>query len=211
MGVDERSDAELVSRTLKGDENAFEVLYERYKAHVYAYAYNRIGNPDEALTVVQDTFLKAYENLVDLNDNAKFAGWIFRIASQLCIGTCRARRKQIVCMSMSQISGEAEPLEIAALNEHRKIEKRIENLDLEEKALKAIAQLPGRMQSVMRLRMNGMRCKDIAQSLSITESAVKKRLSRARKKVKVLMREPETFNSHKPGHSKAPGKSVGEE
>ena len=207
MGVDERSDAELVRRTLEGDENAFEALYERYRAHVYAYAYNRIGNPDDALTVVQDTFLKAYRNLRDLNDNAKFAGWIFRIASQLCIGTCRARRKQIVCISMSQISGEAEPLEIAALNEHRKIEKRIENLDLEEKALKAIAQLPGRMRSVMHLRMNGMRCKEIAQSLGITESAVKKRLSRARKKVKVLVREPETVNLRKPPNCKAPENS----
>ena len=184
----------MVCQTLEGDDYAFTALHDRYRAYVYAYAYNRVGDPDGAQTVVQDTFLKAYQNIEDLNDNAKFAGWIFRIASQLCTRTCRARRKQIVCISMSQISGEAEPLEIAALNEHRKIEKRIENLDLEEKALKAIAQLPGRMRSVMRLRMNGMRCKEIAQALGITEAAVKKRLSRARKKVKVLMREPGTFN-----------------
>ena len=49
--------------------------------------------------------------------------------------------------------------------------------------------------------------KEIAQALGITESAMKKRLSRARKKVKVLMHEPETVNSHKPGHSKVPVKS----
>ena len=101
----------------------------------------------------------------------------------------RKRRKQIECISLSEVSREAEPLEVAALIEHRKTEKRVENLELEEKALKAITQLSGPIQSVMRLRLNGMRCKEISQALGITESAVKKRLSRARKKVKVLMRE----------------------
>ena len=189
MGVDERSDAELVRRTLDGDENAFEVLHNRNSAHVFAYAYARTSDPDDAQTVVQDAFLKAYQNLVDLKDHGKFAGWMFRIAFQLCAGIHRERRKQIECISLAQVSREVQPLEIAALIEHRKIKKRIENLELEEKALKAIAQLSGPIQSVMRLRLNGMRCKEIAQALGITESAVKKRLSRARKKVKVLMRE----------------------
>ena len=55
MGVDERSDADLVRWTLEGDENAFEALHDRYSAHVLAYAYKRMGNPDDAQTVVQDT------------------------------------------------------------------------------------------------------------------------------------------------------------
>ena len=101
MGVDERSDAELVRRTLEGDENAFEVLHERYSTHVYAYAFKRMGNPDDAQTVVQGTFLKVFENLENLKDSGEFASWMFRIAFQLCAGMQPERRKQIECISLS--------------------------------------------------------------------------------------------------------------
>ena len=142
MGVDERSDAELVHQTLEGDENAFQVLHGRYSAHVFAYAYNRTGDPDDAQTVVQDTFLKAYQNLEGLKDNGKVANWMFRIAFQLCAGMHRERRKQIEYISLSEVSRDAEPLEVAkvtALIEHQKTETRAEHLDLEERVLQVIA------------------------------------------------------------------------
>ena len=197
MEVEGKSDAQLVHQTLKGDENAFTALHDRYSAHVFAYAYTRTGDPDDAQTVVHDTFLKAHQNLKNLKNNGKFAGWMFRIALQLCASVHRERRKQIECVSLSQVARETEPLEVAAQVEHRNIEQNLTSCDLHEKALKALGQIPHSMQSVLILRAKGMRCRDIAQALGITENAVKKRLSRARKKVKDLMRELEAGNPAK--------------
>lgn len=190
MGVDGISDAQLVQWILEGDENAFTTLHDRYSARLLAYAYKRMSNRDDAQTVVQDTFLKVSQNLETLKDSDKFASWMFSIASQLCAGMYREYEKRIECISLFQGSCEAEPLGVAARIEHRRIEQRAENRDLEERVLEAIAQLSEPDRLVLLLRRRGMRCKEIAQALGVTEGAVKKRLSRARKKVKGLLHEP---------------------
>ena len=206
MGVDGISDAQLVHRTLEGDEIAFTVLHDRYRTHVLAYAYKRMGDPDDAQTVVQDTFLKVSQNLERLKSSDKFASWMFSIASQLDAGMQRERQKQIEFISLSQVAREVEPLEVAAVIEHRKVEQRVENRNLEERVLEAIARLSDPDRLALLMRRSGMLCKEIAQALGITENAVKKRLSRARKKLKGLLHEPEAGNPRKLNHSKVPEK-----
>ena len=166
-----------------------------------------MGDREDAQTLVQDTFLRASENLERLKSSDKFASWMFSIASQLDAGMQRERQKQIEFISLSQVAREVEPLEVAAVIEHRKVEQRVENRNLEERVLEAIEQLSARDRLALLLRVEGMLCKEIAQALGITENAVKKRLSRARNKVKMLICEPEVANPNKPSHSKAPGKS----
>ena len=79
------SDAELIRRTLDGDASAFGFLVDKYKGAVHALAYRKIGNFHTAEDITQDTFLKAYQKLHTLKDWRHFPGWLYRIASRLCL------------------------------------------------------------------------------------------------------------------------------
>ena len=86
------SDAELIQRTLDGDDTAFGFLVDKYKGAVHALAYRKTGNFHTAEDITQDTFFKAYQKLHTLKDWRHFPGWLYRIASRLCLMWHRNRR-----------------------------------------------------------------------------------------------------------------------
>ena len=87
-------DAELIQRTLAGDESAFGFLVDKYKGSVHALAYRKLGDFHTAEEITQDTFLKAYQKLSTLKDPACFPGWLYVIAARCCISWLRQNRLQ---------------------------------------------------------------------------------------------------------------------
>ena len=83
------NDAELIKRTLNGDENAFGFLVDKYKGAVHALAYRKIGDFHIAEDITQETFLKAYQKLSTLRCHANFPGWLYVIAARCCISWLR--------------------------------------------------------------------------------------------------------------------------
>ena len=65
-------DAELVARAQKGDADAFRVLFERYHRRAYSLALGVVRNPDDALDVVQDGFIKAHRYLDRFKGTSSF-------------------------------------------------------------------------------------------------------------------------------------------
>lgn len=57
------SDRDLIERSLRGDENAFAMLVERFQKKIFRVAYAIVRDDVEADTVTQDTFIQAYKNL----------------------------------------------------------------------------------------------------------------------------------------------------
>ena len=76
---------ELVEKTKKGDKQAFEVLYRETQRSVYFTALKILKNEDNALDVMQDSFMTAIRKLGELDDGAKFPKWINRIAVNNCL------------------------------------------------------------------------------------------------------------------------------
>ncbi len=72
---------ELVLRAQQGDQLAFEKLYERYNDRISRYLFRMIGDDGVGSELTQETFLKAWESLLSLRDPARFAGWLYRIAT----------------------------------------------------------------------------------------------------------------------------------
>ncbi len=83
------SDERLVRVTLDGDVSAFGTLVERHWRTVAALALSRISDPAEAEDIAQESFLKAYAQLGRLQDPSRFAGWLSKIALQLCTDAVR--------------------------------------------------------------------------------------------------------------------------
>ena len=78
--LDER---DLVLRAQRGDQLAFEKLYERYNDRISRYLIRMIGDDGIGCELTQETFLKAWQNLLSLRDPARFANWLYRIATNM--------------------------------------------------------------------------------------------------------------------------------
>ncbi len=85
------ADADLVRRTLHGERKAFDELVERYQRRAVAVAYRLLGDLEDALEVVQDSFVRAYRKLPDLEDHRRFGSWLLRIVTNLSLNYRRAR------------------------------------------------------------------------------------------------------------------------
>src|SRR6187549_444760 len=79
----------LVEAAKSGDRRAFQLLFERYERKVYAVAYGFLRNPEDALDVVQDAFIKVYRYLPNFEGQSSFYTWLYRIVANLCIDHLR--------------------------------------------------------------------------------------------------------------------------
>ncbi len=89
------SDGALVAQVLSGHRNAFGTLVDRYQDQMLAYVRHMGFGEAEACDVVQDSFVRAFRHLGRCGDRDRFAGWLFKIVSNLCrtAGSTNARRR----------------------------------------------------------------------------------------------------------------------
>ena len=91
----EISDSQLVSLYIKGNEESFEVLLDRYKSKVFTTVYLIVKDKYIAEDLTQDTFIKAINTLRSnrYNEEGKFKPWIMRIAHNLAIDHFRKNKR----------------------------------------------------------------------------------------------------------------------
>lgn len=89
------NESELISAYIRGDENAFSVLVNRYKSKVYTTIYLVVKDSYVAEDLTQDTFIKAIKTLKEgrYNEEGKFLPWILRIAHNLAIDYFRRAKR----------------------------------------------------------------------------------------------------------------------
>lgn len=90
----EVEDRDLIAKARRGDVEAYNLLVSRWEKRVFNYLLRLVRNREDALDVAQDVFLKAYQNLPKLDDPAKFAGWVFRIAHNEAYSLLRKKRPE---------------------------------------------------------------------------------------------------------------------
>ncbi len=88
-------DEDLVERTLKGEEDAFSQLYDRYRQRIYSTVYRIIQDAAEAQDATQEIFIKLYRSISDWNPRkAKFSTWLYRLAANHAIDCWRSRKRR---------------------------------------------------------------------------------------------------------------------
>jgi RNA polymerase sigma-70 factor (ECF subfamily) len=86
-------DCALVERIQRGDQTAFQALYDKYMRLVYRYVQVRVGDPQESEDVTAETFIKAWHGLAKYECRDKPVGaWLFRIAHNLIVDKYRQKR-----------------------------------------------------------------------------------------------------------------------
>lgn len=99
----EVEDRDLIAKARKGDVEAYNLLVSRWEKRVFNYLLRLVNHREDALDLSQDVFLKAYQNLPKLEDPAKFAGWLFRIAHNEAFSLLRRRKPDV------ELTGEPRP------------------------------------------------------------------------------------------------------
>lgn len=92
------TDAELVAEALRGREESFGDLVQRYQGPLVNYLYRMVRNAEAAHDLAQEVFIKIYQALDRYDEQYKFSTWLFRIAQNAAIDRIRKRRLQMVSM-----------------------------------------------------------------------------------------------------------------
>lgn len=170
----EQQDEDIIELVLRGDRNAYAVLIERYQHFVFTLATNIIQNREDAEEVAQDVFVKAYNSLQQYNKNSKFSTWLYAICRNTCLSHLRKNK----------IETTPETPHISHDNVTKAVEQRSEKLILQE----AIKQLKKEEATVIQLfYLHEQTIEEIAHILDLSESNIKVRLFRARKKLKSII------------------------
>ncbi|HEY1661242.1 MAG TPA: RNA polymerase sigma factor [Verrucomicrobiae bacterium] len=185
MAVERNSDAELVSRTLAGDRDAFNHIVSRYQILICSLAYSRIGHLGQSEDVAQETFITAWKHLRLLREPEKLRAW-------LC-GILRNRTKKCLHREGREPLHDAEPLEVAEESPATEALPSEQTIGREEEAIlwRALEKIPELYREPLILfYREHQSIEHVAVELDLSEDAVKQRLSRGRK---LLQEEVQSF------------------
>ncbi len=171
----------LVQAAKAGDVGAFEELVRKYDRNVFRIAQHITQNREDAEDVVQDAFLKAYENLGQFQGQSKFYTWLVRIAVNEALMRLRRRRPERMVSLDEDVKTEEDsmPREIADWSPNP--EQMYNQSELRDILSRTIQGLPASFRTVFVLRdVEGLSTEETAEALELSIPAVKSRLLRAR-------------------------------
>lgn len=179
------SDQELARKAKGGQLSAFDELVLKYRKNVYAIAFRMTRNHSDADDLAQETFLRAYQALDSYKPGFEFRTWLYRIAVNASINHLKRKGRRVE-MSLEDNAG----LDVAASTSSYNPGTGIEEKELREKIETAIQHLPLKLRSVFLLRtFEDLTYEEIAHVLNISKGTVMSRLSRARERLKTMLRE----------------------
>ncbi|MBR6936597.1 MAG: RNA polymerase sigma factor [Prevotella sp.] len=89
---------DIINKCKSGDKEAFRQIIQTYQQMIYSLALKMLCDEDEAKDIVQETFIRVWQNIQRYDTRKDIATWIYTIASRLCIDRSR-NRKRIVSLS----------------------------------------------------------------------------------------------------------------
>ncbi len=158
----EVEDRDLIAKARRGDVEAYNLLVSRWEKRIFNYLLRLVAHREDALDLSQDVFLKAYQNLPKLEDPAKFAGWLFRIAHNEAFSLLRKRRPE------TELAGEPRPADLGA---------RLLPMELNLAVASALGRLSEDQREAVLLKVyQGFKFEEMAEILGCPVSTVKSRL-----------------------------------
>jgi RNA polymerase sigma-70 factor, ECF subfamily len=168
-------DALLAVRAAEGDEDAFAVLVRRHAAAMVRLATRLLGSRQEAEDAVQDAFIAAWRRLPGFRGQSSFATWLYRIVTNRCLNILRARRPQTALEAVPDMAAPEHTVAPDRLTESRAaladLHRALTGLSAEQRTCWVLRELDGRSYEF------------IADTVGITQQAVRARVFRARRQL----------------------------
>lgn len=177
--MDSAEERVLLRKASGGDIRAFEALVAAYEKVLYNLAFRLTGNKEDAMDVVQDVFLKAYQALPRFRGDSKFSTWLYRVCVNASMDVLRMRKKG-ASLSLDGVPA-GESLLRRSDDSGVSTEVHVETRVLAQSAMAALSRLdPAQRAVIVLCDMQGHSYQEISEILGISVGTVKSRLHRAR-------------------------------
>lgn len=186
---------QLIRYAQQGDNDAFEQLLLLHQKKVYNLCLRMSANPDDALDLSQEAFIKAWRSIGQYQFEASFSTWLFRLTSNVCIDHLRRkkRRQETSLTESFDDSDEAEEFTLpdaAPLPEEQAIAN-----ETKLALAQAMEQLGPEHREILQLRVvEDLSYEQIAEILDIRVGTVKSRLARARLSLRKILKAGNYFS-----------------
>jgi len=190
----ELDDTTLVERCQQGDPAAFRRLVERYQRKVYNLAFGMVHNPEDAMELVQESFVKAYRNLDRFQGSSSFYTWLYRITVNVCIDFLRREKKGSAPLDYDDSvahhedvnQGEWPLVSSVGTETPARVQSRRELAEQIQRALDSLSEAHRRI--ILLREVEGLSYQEIAEVLDIPKGTVMSRLFHARQNLQRMLR-----------------------
>lgn len=185
----EKTEQSLLLEAIRGDEYSFAELVRRWEKKIFGFVFRYTGNREDSQDVLQNTFLKVYRNLDQLQDPERFPAWLYRIA----LNECRIRFRRGERIRSKEISFQASEDDSSVGESQQGVstvtpEQIAAGREEMGRMMDAFALLPAEQREVILMReYQGLRFREIAELLELPLSTVKSRLYLGLKTLRRLM------------------------
>lgn len=167
------SDAELVRRTLAGQQDPFAALVARYQKRAYWIAFHVVGRTEEARDVAQEAFVRLFKGLAQYDFARSFYTWFYRIVMNLAIDALRKLR--------SARAGSLDDVLGGLPDQRESGDAPVEREEQDRAVWAVLERLDAKFRAVLVLRdIHGLSCREIAPILKVTHATARWRLHRGR-------------------------------
>ena len=187
--MEREKDVQLIRRILSGDDAAFNALVRKHQKGIHALVWRKVGDFHIAEEITQDTFLQVYKNLAQLKNPNQFSGWMYVIASRLCLKWLQ-KNKNTSAMQSLEDTPVAE-IEESSYTHYVSEQQLTESTERRREIVKKLlAKLPESERTVVTLHFLGeMTAKEIGKLLGVSVNTIKSRLRRGRKRLQEQQEE----------------------
>ena len=171
----EIDDKQIIQQCLNGNNDAFEMLVEKYYKVIFNVVYRMTGNTDDAEDITQTVFIKVYDKLENYDPKYKFFSWLYRIVTNETLNFLKAAKKFTELDSMM-------------ITQDKNPEERCLDSEMGTRIQTALMGLDPSYRIIILLKhFQNCSYKEIADSLNISENKVKSRLYTARQLLRDIM------------------------
>ncbi|HEV8306013.1 MAG TPA: sigma-70 family RNA polymerase sigma factor [Gemmatimonadales bacterium] len=177
----EPSDADIITRVLGGDAEAFGLIIRRYEGGLLRYATRMLGSADAAADAVAEGLVRAYRHLASCRDPSRLKSWLYRIVGNRC-------RSHLARRSSTDVSLEDAPPIVDSHDSVAETE-RADQLERVERALTTLS--PEKREAFLLKHVEGLSYEEMAAATGERIPTLKMRVHRARAALlEVLKAEP---------------------
>lgn len=169
----------LIARAREGDKNAQGRLVQIWYKRIYNFGYKFFFDHDLAMEVAQKTFISMHKNIGALQEVTRFKSWLYTIAVNYCREELR-KKKAARSMSINELRpGEHEESFRWELSSSRREnpERQLRHSELSDILQKCLMELSDEQREVVIMKeYEGLKFREIAETLNISENTVKSRM-----------------------------------
>jgi len=184
-------DFDLIEKTLKGDNAAFDKLVLKYQDRIFNTAYRMLGSYEEAKDASQEAFVNAYRSLGNFRKESSFYTYLYRIAINLCKNRLKRLNRESKFVSVdTPISTEDGEIRLEIADDTSSPREALDIKDRQARIQEAINSLDEEHKAVLVLRdIEGASYEGISQMLGLNMGTIKSRLHRARYMLKEKLKD----------------------